>query len=341
MKKKLGVPVVLLLCQLLVLGAAAETGYHVIKTLHPSDNGNTWDFQTIDEASRRLYASHFSEVMVVNIDTGELVGTIPAGDGVHGVAVAPDLNRGFISVGHPSTVLVFKLSDLKKIEEVKVGDNPDAIVYDPLTHQIFSFNGDSQNATVLDAASDKVAGTIDIGGKPEFALADGKGSVYLDIVDKNLVLQINSRTMKIENRWPTTPCERPTSMAMDVPHQRLFVGCRNLMLIVLDSSDGHLVANAKIGDDVDATAFDPTTALIFSSTGDGVVTIIHQDSPDKYSAADVVKTHPGSKTMAFDAKTHKLFVPAGDVKFLPPATSGARPKKTISPGTYSILVIGK
>jgi DNA-binding beta-propeller fold protein YncE len=341
MKKIFGLTAAFLVFQLLASGAVGATGYHIVKTLHVSDNGNTWDFQTIDTVGRRLYASHFSEVLVVNIDTGKLVGTIPAGDGVHGVAIARDLNRGFVTVGHSSTVLIFDLKDLNKIDEVKVGENPDAILYDPLTHRVFSFNGDSQDATVLDAATGKVDGTINIGGKPEFALADGKGSVYLDIVDKNLVLKINSRSLKIENRWPTAPCERPTSMAIDLAHKRLFVGCRNLMLVVLDAGNGQVVANAKIGDDVDTTAFDPATGLIFSSTGDGVVTIIHEDSSDKYSAAEIVKTHPGSKTMAFDIKTHQLFVPSGDVKFLPPAAPGGRPKKTISPGTHSILVLGK
>lgn len=321
--------------------AAYAGGYHRIKIIKASNSPDTWDFQTIDEVGRRLYVSHFSEVLVVDIDRGEVVGKIPTADGVHGVAVSREFGRGFISVGHTDSVAVFDLKTLQPIMDVKVGKNPDAIVYDASTKRVFSFNGDTNDATVIEAGSGQVAGTIDIGGKPEAAAVDEKGYVFLDIVDKNLVLEINSRTLRVESRWPTAPCDRPTSLALDTKSQRLFVGCRNLMLAVFDSRDGHFIAQAPIGDNVDTTAFDPATKFIFSSTGDGVVTIIHQNDPDKYTPADIVKTHDGSKTMALDPKTHRIFVPSGDVKFLPPETPGGRPKKTIVPGTFAILVMGK
>ena len=337
-RRILNLAVVVLACHPAVSWVKGASGYHLVKTIKASASEDTWDFQTIDAQGRRLYVSHLSEVLVVNVDTEEVVGKIPETDGVHGVAVASELGRGFISVGHTNSVAVFDLRTLARIINVKVGKNPDAIVYDPASKRVFSFNGDSDDATVIDAASGKVAGTIDIGGKPEAAVADAKGNVYLDIVDKNLVLQINSHSMKVENRWPTTACDRPTSLDIDTKNNRLFVGCRNLVLAVYDSRDGHFIAKATIGDNVDTTVFDPATALIFSSTGDGVVTIIHQDSPDKYSATEVVKTHEGSKTMALDPKTHKIFVPSGDVKFLPPENPGGRPKKTIVPGTFAILV---
>ena len=323
-----------------VCSAGAGTTYHLLKKIKASDSANTWDFQTIDEPGRRLYASHFSEVIVVDIDKGSVVGKIPTADGVHGVAVAREFNRGFITVGHTNSVVIFDLETLRPVMDVKVGKNPDAIVYDPATKRVFSFNGDTNDATVVEARSGKVAGTIDIGGKPEAAEVDGEGHVYLDIVDKNLVLQIDSRSLRVENQWPTAPCDRPTSLAIDTGNQRLFVGCRNLTLAVFDAQNGHFVAQVPIGDNVDTTAFDSATKLIFSSTGDGIVTIVRQDGRDKYSPAGAVKTHDGSKTMALDPKTHRIFVPSGQVKMLPPQKAGDRPKKTIVPGSYAILVLG-
>jgi DNA-binding beta-propeller fold protein YncE len=341
LRRILSVAIVLLACHFASNSADAATGYHLVKTIEASDSADTWDFQTIDARGRRLYVSHLTEVIVVDVDTNEVIGKIPNTDGVHGVAVAADLGRGFISVGHTDSVAVFDLKTLQKIADVKVGGNPDAIVYDPASHRVFSFNGGTNDATVIEAASGKVAGTIDIGGKPEAAVADGKGNVYIDIVDKNLVLQIDSQKLEVVSRWATTSCDHPTSLDIDTKAARLFVGCRNLVLAVYDSRDGHFVAKATIGDNVDTTAYDAATRLIFSSTGDGIVTIIHQDSPDKYSVADVVKTHDGSKTMALDPKTHRIFVPSGDVKFLPPEKSGDRPKKTVVPGTFAILVFGR
>ncbi len=318
-----------------------DGGYHLLKTIKASESSDTWDFQTIDPVGRRLYASHFSEVIVVSLDKDHVVGKIAAGDGVHGVAIAAELGRGFITVGHTNSVDIFDTKTLKRVQSVQVGKNPDAIVYDSATKRVFSFNGDTNDATVVDATTGKIVGTIDIGGKPEAAEVDGSGYVYLDIVDKNLVLQINARTLRISNQWPSAPCDRPTSLAVDRANGRLFVGCRNLMLVVFDARDGHVVGQVPIGDNVDTTAFDPSTKLIFSSTGDGIVTVIHQDSVDNYSRVDVVKTHDGSKTMALDPRTHRIYVPAGEVKFDPPDTPGGRPKKTITPGTFEILVFGK
>jgi len=329
-----------LISQLALFVADAATRYHLIKTIKVSNSQDTWDFQTIDQAGRRLYVSHLSEVIVVNVDTGEVVGKISDTSGVHGVAVAPDFGRGFISVGHTDSVVAFDLKTLAKIAEIKIGRNPDAIIYEPASKRVFSFNGDSRDATVIEAATGKVVGTINIAGKPEAAGVDGAGNVYLDIVDKNVVLQINSRSMKVEHQWPTTSCDRPTSLDIDTRNNRLFIGCRNLVLGVYDSHDGHFVAKATIGDNVDTTAYDPVTGLIFSSTGDGVVTVIHQDTADKYSTAEVIRSHDGSKTMALDLKTHQIFVPSGDVKFLPPEKAGGNPKKTVVPGTFEILVFG-
>jgi len=317
------------------------TTYRLLKSIPLGPSDDTWDFQTIDENARRMYVSHFSEVIVLDVDSGKIVGTIPDTPGVHGVAVASNVGKGFASVGKRSSAVVFDLRDLHKIQEISVGANPDAIIYDPLSGRVFSFNGDSNDATAIEAASGKVVGTVPIGGKPEFAIADGKGHVYVDLVDKNGILPIDSRTLKSEPPWPTAPCDRPTSMAADLASQRLFVGCRNLTLAVFDLTTGRYITQSPIGDNVDTSAFDPETKLIFSSTGDGWVTMTHEDTPDNYSVAGKIQTHDLSKTMALDRKTHRLFVPAGDVKWLPPAQSGGKPVKRIAPGTFRMLVIGK
>ena len=311
----------------------ASTGYRVLKSIPLGPSDDTWDFQTIDENARRMYVSHFSEVIVLDVDSGKIVGTIPDTPSVHGVAVASNVGKGFVSVGKRSSAVVFDLRDLHKIQEIGVGANPDAIVYDPASGRVFSFNGDSDDATAIEAATGKVAGTVPIGGKPEFAIADGKGHVYVDLVDKNAILPIDSRTLKSERPWPTAPCDRPTSMTADLTSQRLFVGCRNLMLAVFDLNTGRYITQSPIGD--------PDARLIFSSTGDGWVTVTHEDTPDSYSLVEKIPTHDLSKTMALDLKTHRLFVPAGDVKWLPPVQPGGRPVKRIAPGTFRMLVIGK
>jgi len=319
----------------------ASNNYRVLKSIPLGPSDDTWDFQTIDASARRMYVSHFSEVIVLDIDAEKLVGTIPDTPGVHGVAVASNVGKGFISVGKRSSVVVFDLGDLHKIQEVSVGANPDAIIYDPTSGRVFSFNGDSNNVSAIEAATGKVVGTVPIGGKPEFAIADGKGHVYVDLVDKNAILPIDSRTLATESPWPTAPCDRPTSMAADLTSQRLFVGCRNLMLAVFDLGTGRYTTQSPIGDNIDTSSFDPETKLIFSSTGDGLVTVTHEDTPDSYSVVEKIQTHDMSKTMALDPKTHRLFVPAGDVKWLPPAQPGGRPVKRIAPGTFRMLVIGK
>ncbi|HWY70268.1 MAG TPA: hypothetical protein VNX88_16485 [Terriglobales bacterium] len=319
----------------------AGTSYRVLKSIPLGPSDDTWDFQTIDDSARRMYVSHFSEVIVLDIDSGKIVGTIPDTPGVHGVAVAANVGKGFVSVGKRSSAVIFDLRDLHKIQEVSVGANPDAIIYDSASGRVFSFNGDSNDATAIESATGKVAGTVPIGGKPEFAIADGKGHVYVDLVDKNAILPINSQTLTSERPWPTAPCDRPTSMAADLASQRLFVGCRNLMLAVFDLNTGRYITQSPIGDNVDTSSFDPDSKLIFSSTGDGWVTITHEDTPDTYTLVEKIPTHDLSKTMALDPKTHKLFVPAGDVKWLPPAQPGGRPVKRIAPGTFRMLVIGK
>ena len=302
-------PLLIFTLSLSLLAASAQTagGYHVTKKIPIAGEGS-WDYLTIDEAARRLYVSHGTQVEVLDVDSGAIVGKIANTLGVHGIAIAPDLGRGFVSNGQSSTVTIFDLKTLKTIADVPTGKKPDAIIYDPATSRVLAFNGGSNSATAIQAADGKVAGTVDLGGGPEFAVADGSGYVYDNLEDESLVLKINSRSLKVEQRWPTAPCASPSSMAMDRPNRRLFVGCRSKVMAVMNADTGQVITTLPIGDHVDATAFDPDSRLIFNSNGEGTITVIHQDSPDKFSVVENVKTLPRAKTMTLDPKTHQLFL---------------------------------
>jgi DNA-binding beta-propeller fold protein YncE len=302
--------------------AAPSGGYSVTKKI-PIPGTGSWDYLTVDEAARRLYVSHGTQVEVLDIDSLSVVGSIPKTPGVHGIAIAPESGRGFVSNGQANNVTVFDLKTLQPIADVPTGHKPDAIIYDPATARVFAFNGASNTATAIDATSGKVAGTVDLGGGPEFAAADGKGYVFDNLEDESLVVKINSRDLKVEQRWPTAPCASPSSMAMDRANRRLFLGCRSKVMTVMDADSGKVMTTLPIGDHVDATAFDPETRLIFNSNGEGTITVIHQDSPDKYSVVETVKTAPRAKTMALDPKTHRLFL------------------STAENGQFEVLVVGK
>jgi DNA-binding beta-propeller fold protein YncE len=311
------------LSSFLLMGVSAPpSGYSVLKKIPIAGQGG-FDYLTVDEAARRLYVSHETQVEVLDIDSLTLVGSITKTPGVHGIAIAPELGRGFVSNGQASTVTIFDLKTLKPIADVPTGKKPDAIIYDPATSRVFAFNGGSNSATAIDAASGKVAGTVDLKGGPEYAAADGNGFVYNNLEEESQVLKIDARKLTVEQRWPTAPCASPSSMAMDRATRRLFLGCRSKVMAVVDADSGKVITTMPIGDHVDATAFDPETKLIFNSNGEGTITVIHEDSPDKYSLVETVKTMPRAKTMALDPKTHRLFL------------------STVENGQFEVLVVGK
>jgi DNA-binding beta-propeller fold protein YncE len=288
-------------------------GYKLEKTVPvPGDGG--WDYLTIDDAGRRVYVSHATCVEVLDADTGELKGQVSDTAGVHGIAVAPALGRGFASNGKADTVSVFDLKSLKTLSTVATGKNPDAIMYDPATKRVFAFNGRGASATAIDAATAKVAGTIELGGKPESAVSDGAGNVYVNIEDKDEVLKIDADKLKVLERWSVAPAKLPVSLAIDTKAGRLFVGCRSKALVVFSTKTGKSVASVPIGEGVDAGAYDPETKLVFCSCGDGTVAVIRQESDDKYALAETLKTVARSRTMALDPKTHRLFLPAAEFK---------------------------
>ncbi len=260
--------------------AAAGPGYHVATTYKVGGDGG-WDYLTADASARRLYISRGTHVIVLDLDSGKNVGDIPDTQGVHGIALAPDLGRGFTSNGRENTVTIFDIQTLKPIgEKVKVGENPDAILYDPATKRVFTFNGRSADSTAIDAASGKVLGTIKLDGKPEFAASDAKGEVFVNIEDKSELTVIDPNKLEVKSKWPLAPCTEPSGLALDRKNRRLFVGCDNKMMAVVDADSGKVLATPAIGEGVDATAYDDETGLAFASCGgDAVITVVKQDSP--------------------------------------------------------------
>jgi YVTN family beta-propeller protein len=291
--------------------AMAAVDYQPLtKVAVPGTGG--WDYVTVDAGARRVYVSHSTQVDVLDADSFAVVGTIPNTPGVHGIAVAPEAGRGYISAGKADAVIAFELKTLKPLEQIKVGKKPDAIIYEPLTKRIYVMNGDSENISVLNAADGKAVGTIALGGGPEFAVSDGKGNLYVNLEEQNETLHIDVNSMTVKDRWPLAPCATPTSLAMDTENHRLFVGCRSKHFAVLNADTGKIVFTAPIGERVDAAAFDSKTRLVYLSTGDGKVFVFHQESPDHYTVAQEITTKPGAKTMGYDSKTGNLFVPTSE-----------------------------
>ncbi len=329
---------------LLVLAAAlAQSGYHQIKKISIPGDG-FWDYLITDPATGRVFVSHGTQVDVVDGAKGEVVGTITGLKLVHGIALAPEFNHGFISDGAANQVVMFDMKTLAKLGEVGAGMNPDGIIYDPGSKRVFAFNGRSANATAVDAEKGTLAGTVPLEGKPEFPAPDGKGHVYVNIEDKSEVMDIDAKALTVAHKWPLAPCEEPSGMAMDTKTRRLFSGCDNKMMAVMDADTGKVVTTVPIGDGVDATWFDPGTKYVLNSCGqDGVLTVIHEDSPDKYTVVENVPTAKGARTMALNPKTHTVYLALAEVQFLPrPAgdTKGRPPRKVV-PGTFGLLEFGR
>ena len=322
--------------------AAAGPGYHVIKTYKLGGEGG-WDYLTVDASARHFYISRGTHVIVLDADSGKNVGDIPDTPGVHGIALAPELGKGFVSNGREGTVTVFDIKTLVPIgSKIKVGENPDAILYEPATKRVFTFNGRSQDSTAIDAVSGKVLGTIKLDGKPEFAASDAKGEVFVNIEDKSELTVIDPNKLEVKVKWPLAPCTEPSGLALDRKNRRLFVGCDNKMMAVVDADSGKVLATPAIGEGVDATAYDDETGLAFASCGEGVLTVVREDSPQKFSVVENVKTEPGARTMALDTKTHNLFTVTA--KFGPPPAATAdnpHPRRTILPDTFEVLVLSK
>lgn len=281
-------------------------------------------------------------MIVLDLDSGKSVGEIADTPGVHGIALAPELGRGFTSNGREGTVSIFDIKNLGLISKVKVGDNPDAILYDPASKRVFTFNGRSHDSSAIDAASGKVLGTIPLDGKPEFAASDAKGEIFVNIEDKSELVAIDPVKLDVKAKWPLAPCTEPSGLSIDRKHRRLFVGCDNKMMAVVDADSGKVLATPAIGEGVDATAFDDETNLAFASCGEGVLTVVKEDSPEKFSVAENVKTQQGARTMALDSKTHNAFVVTAEFGPPPaPTADNPHPRRSMVPDSFVVLELGK
>lgn len=291
--------------------AADGPSYHLVKEIAVGGPGS-WDYLSVDAAARRLYVSHGTKAVVIDLDKDEVAGEITDTPGIHGIALAPELGLAFTSNGRENKASVVDLKTLQTKSRIETGANPDAILFDPSLSELYTFNGRGSSATVIDAKGLKVITTIQLGGKPEFAVLDAKaGRIYNNLEDKSETLAIDTKTHQVVNRWPIAPGKEPSALAIDEEHHRLFIGCGNQIMAMMDSTSGKVITTVPIGNGVDACSFDSGAQLAFSSCADGTVTIAHEDSPEKLSVVQSLKTEPGAKTMTLDPKTHRIYLGAG------------------------------
>jgi hypothetical protein len=326
----------------------AGGGYHLLKKIPlgaAPGGGEYFDYITVDSAARRVYLSHGTEIKVLDADSNALVGTITGGfKRNHGVALVPELGRGFVTDGGAEKVIIFDMKTLKITGEAKADTDADFILYDAVSKHVFAFNGEAHNSTVIDPASGSVVATVPLPGQPEQAVSDGKGMIYDNIESTNEVVAFDSRTLQIKSHWPVAPGGQPVSIAMDREHRRLFIGCRNpKMLVVMNADTGTIIGQPfPIGDRVDTNVFEPSTGMLFSSTREGTLHIFHEDSPDKLSAVETVKTEFGAKTMGLDSKTHNVYLTTSDFDPSPPKTvKQPNPQPVAKSGTFRVLIYGR
>lgn len=322
--------------------AEEQSNYKFIKSIPIGGEGG-WDYLSIDAKARKLYVTHASKIVIVDLTQDKVVGEIADTPGVHGFAVAPELGRGFSSNGAESRVSIVDLKTFKTIAKVETGENPDAILYESTRSEVYAFNGRGKSATVINAKSNNVVATVPLSGKPEFAAADGLGErVFCNIEDKNEVAVIDMKTHAVTATWPLSPGEEPTGMVFDAVHHRLFAGCHNKLMTMLDSDTGKVVAKAPIGAGVDACAFDDAKQLAFASCGDGTVTIAKEEGLDKLTVVQTLRTEPGARTMALDPGTHRIYTCTAQIApdTGPSPSPGEHRRPNYVPGTFHVLVYG-
>ena len=331
---------ILTLCLALLAGHAclAQGGYGVVNKFRVPGDGH-WDLLAVDDATGRVFLSHGMETNVVDAKTGKLLATIPDTKGVHGIAITPMEKKGFISCGKDSSVIIFDLDSYRVLAHVKVnGANPDAIIYDPFSHDVVVFNGHSSNATVIDAKSDRIVTDIALPGKPELPVSDGEGHIYVNLEDKSMVCAIDARSWKVENIWPLAPGEGPSGLAMDVKTHRLFSNCDNKLMVVMDAQSGKVITTLPIGEGVDGAAFDPATKRAYAPSGEGTLTVVQEVGADKFEVLATVRTQKGARTIAIDTRTHHLYLPTALFGPTPaPTKEMPRPRPALIPGSFILL----
>jgi len=321
---------------LAICNIANAQGYKVLNTFHIASSGG-WDYIAVSPVTDNIYVSHATQVNILNKNTGDSVGVIPNTEGVHGIAFAPEFKKGFTSNGKLNNVTVFDINTNAVTGQIKTGEKPDAIMYDPFTKKIYVCDGKSKELTVIDPANNEVIKTVALGGKPETPVSDHAGKIYINIEDKNEIAIVNTRTWTVENRWKVGNGEEPSGLAIDTKTKRLFAGCGNKLMIVMNAENGKMVKELPIGQGCDGTAFDPGTKTAFSSNGDGTLTVIKEKSADDFEVVENAPTKKGARTLAVDEKTHKIYLPTAD--FGAPVAGEKRPPMV--PGTFQVLVVGK
>lgn len=315
-------------------------GYHLARTFQLGGDGG-WDVLEADPIQRRLYISRGTHVMVWDTGDEKLVGDIQNTPGVHDIAIVHDVNRGFTSNGRDSSVTIFDLSTLATVGVVHgTGRNPDVITYDPVSRRVFTFNGGSDNATAIDPATGQIVGTVALGGKPEFGSSDGEGHLVVNLEDKSSVVKFDTRSLALVATWPLAPCEEPTGMGMDVAHHRIFVGCGNKLMAIMDTRTGRVVGTVPAGEGIDGAGYDPKTGLAFTSNGEGTLTVVGETSPNVFGVLATVPTKARARTMALDPSTGRIYTVTADFGTAPAPTSASpRPRAPMIPGSFTLLVI--
>jgi len=336
--KRLAILALLLFTGIGVAYADSAPHGHVAKSLAlPGDGG--WDYLSVDAG--RLYVAHNLVVQVIDLATDSLIGAVTGVNGAHGVAIAPDLGRGFAASGRDSAIIVFDTKTLATLQRISLPARfPDAMCYEPKTHIVFSFNGGSANTAAIDAASGKLLGTIDLGGKPEFAVADGSGLVYVNNEDSSYVAVVDAAKLTVRSRWPIAPGQTPSGLALDPVRHRLFSVCENKLVIVLDATNGKVLQSLPIGEGCDGVAFDTGARRAYATNGEGTITVLREDKPGHYEVAETVPTRVGARTVAVDPKSHRVFT--ATPKFGPkpePTADRPHPRTPILPGTFEVLVV--
>jgi YVTN family beta-propeller protein len=314
----------------------SQSNYKIISKISLPGEG-FWDYITVDEANGKIYTSHSAIVQIVDIKTGKQVGEIPDTKGVHGIAIAPELNKGFTSNGRDSSVTVFNLKTFEKISVTKVtGQNPDAILYDSFSKRVFTGNGRSASFSVIDAVNNKEIGTIQLDGKPEAIVTDGKGKIFVNIEDKSLINVIDATTLKVISRWPISPGEEPSGLALDNQTHRLFSVCGNKLMVIVDAISGKVITTLPIGEGCDGAAFDPFYKRVYSSNGEGTMTVVQEENENSFRVLETIPTQPSARTITLDKTTHHIYMPAAEFESAP-SENNRRP--AIKPNSFAILDI--
>ena len=312
----------------LVAADKPSANYKVVTTWKLGGDGG-WDYLTADGDNHRLFIARATRVMVVDTESGKLLSEIPDTPGVHGIALVPESGQGFTSNGREDMVSVFDLKSLKVSKKIKVGTGPDAIIYDPFTKRVFTFNARSHDTTAVDASKGEVAGTLELGGKPEYAVSDGKGTMFVNIEDKSELVAFDPQKLAVKSRWKLTGCEEPTGLSFDAKNRRLFAGCGNKVMAIVDADSGKMIATPAIGDGCDGTAFDAELGNALATAHDGTLTVIHEENPDTFTPMQTVTTQQGARTVGFDAKSHKVYT----------VTAKTLPERKVVPDTFVVVVV--